>query len=76
MDTMIEDVSINVGNGQGPTVKQLRGAKHFSIDFSHANRQWFTSSLGVVPEGTVGEAHRRFLHERLDEYIDWFVKES
>ena len=78
-ETLIEDVGISrfgLGNAvQGPIIRQLRGAVMFQVDFKDS-REWLLNPLKIVPEGTVGEANKRVLHEKLDEFIDWYLKEK
>lgn len=49
----------------GPVVRRLFDLKKFEIEFYNAgSKDWLQRPENV-----------KFLHDKLDEYIDWFVKE-
>ena len=71
---MEQDIGIGWSGKFGPVLQF--NAPMFYVDFKDADPDWFTNSLELMKGGTVGEANRQAIHERLDAQIDGFIKEN
>jgi len=60
-------------DGTGPIIRSHYGDQQFTVFLKHSHPEWYTSSISLMDGRTVGEGNKAFLHQRLDEFIDWYL---
>ncbi len=67
---------VGIGVDEGPTVRMDYGEEKFTVSFADATKGYFQNELEILHEKyrTIGEGNRGYLHERLDDFIDRWMR--
>ena len=68
----IEDVAMMDNLQIGPVIQEHFTENYFKVTFNTPH--WFQDTTELLVGGTVGENNRRFVHTRLEEAIDNFIR--
>ena len=60
----------------GPTIRLDFGKALFSVCFSDRPEKWLKDNREIAEGGTVGQANRKYLHDKLEEFLSSLLKEA